>query len=120
MGASPQLARRVGIAVYEAEINLIIHTNEGGIIRAEIEPHRISIRVFDNGPGIENVELAMQPGYSTATEESENWDLAQEWDWSISPAVWIIWPSNPSGQRNAFAHEILFGRGISWGRNVTE
>ncbi len=69
LGASPQLARRVGIAVYEAEINLIIHTNEGGIIRAEIEPHRISIRVFDNGPGIENVELAMQPGYSTATEE---------------------------------------------------
>ena len=95
LGASPQLARRVGIAVYEAEINLIIHTNEGGIIRAEIEPHRISIRVFDNGPGIENVELAMQPGYSTATEEIRELDLEQVWGLSISPAALTIWPSNP-------------------------
>lgn len=69
LGASPQLARRVGIAVYEAEMNLIIHTNEGGIIRVEIEPERISIRVFDNGPGIPDVEMAMKPGYSTAPEE---------------------------------------------------
>jgi len=69
LGASPQLARRAGIAVYEAEMNLVIHTTHGGIIRVEIEPHRMSIRVFDDGPGIEDVQKALTPGYSTATEQ---------------------------------------------------
>jgi len=69
LGATPKLARRCGIAVYEAEMNLIIHTTEGGHIRVEIEPHQIWIRVSDSGPGIENVELALQPGFSTASEE---------------------------------------------------
>lgn len=69
MGATPQVARRCGIAVYEAEMNLIIHTNNGGIIRVEIEPHQISVEVIDDGPGIPDVDLAMKPGYSTATEE---------------------------------------------------
>jgi CBS domain-containing protein/anti-sigma regulatory factor (Ser/Thr protein kinase) len=69
LGASPQIARRVGIAIYEAEMNLIIHTTNGGIIRVEIEPHQISIDVYDDGPGIKDVNLAMKPGYSTATEE---------------------------------------------------
>ncbi len=69
LGAKPQIARRVGIAVYEAEMNLIIHTNNGGGLRVEIEPHRISIVAHDNGPGIEDVEQAMKPGYSTAPEE---------------------------------------------------
>ncbi len=68
MGATPQIARRCGIATYEAEMNLIIHTTEGGIIRVEIEPHQISIDVFDTGPGIKDVALAMRPGYSTASE----------------------------------------------------
>ena len=69
LGASPQIARRCGIAVYEAEINLIIHTNHGGTLRVEIEPHKISMEAYDDGPGIEDVELAMQAGYSTATHE---------------------------------------------------
>jgi len=69
LGASPQIARRCGIAVYEAEINLIIHTTNGGVIRVEIEPHRITIDTYDDGPGIKDVELAMKPGYSTASEE---------------------------------------------------
>lgn len=69
LGASPQIARRCGIAVYEAEMNLIIHTNHGGIIRVEIEPHQITIEATDDGPGIPDVELAMKAGYSTATEE---------------------------------------------------
>jgi CBS domain-containing protein/anti-sigma regulatory factor (Ser/Thr protein kinase) len=68
LGATPQIARRAGIAVYEAEMNLIIHTNNGGVIRVEIEPHQISINISDDGPGIEDVTLAMRPGYSTATE----------------------------------------------------
>jgi len=69
LGADPQIARRVGIAVYEAEMNLIIHTNNGGIIRVEIEPKQISINISDDGPGIQDVNLAMRPGYSTATEK---------------------------------------------------
>jgi CBS domain-containing protein/anti-sigma regulatory factor (Ser/Thr protein kinase) len=69
MGANPQLARRCGIAIYEAEMNLIIHTNQGGVIRIEIEPHQITMQATDDGPGIEDIELAMKPGYSTATQE---------------------------------------------------
>jgi len=69
LGASPQIARRCGIAVYEAEMNLIIHTNHGGTLRIEIEPHKITMEAYDDGPGIEDVELAMKAGYSTATHE---------------------------------------------------
>ena len=69
LGANPQLARRVGIAVYEAEMNLIIHADRGGSIHVEIEPHQISIYAWDDGPGIADINLAMKPGYSTATEE---------------------------------------------------
>jgi CBS domain-containing protein/anti-sigma regulatory factor (Ser/Thr protein kinase) len=68
LGASPQIARRCGIAVYEAEINIIIHTTKGGQIRIEIEPQRIIMRITDDGPGIPDIDLAMQAGYSTATE----------------------------------------------------
>jgi len=69
LGATPVIARRCGIAVYEAEMNLIIHTTDGGVIRVEIEPHQISIEAADDGPGIRDIQLAMKPGYSTATEE---------------------------------------------------
>jgi CBS domain-containing protein/anti-sigma regulatory factor (Ser/Thr protein kinase) len=69
LGANPQLARRCGIAVYEAEMNLVIHTHNGGILRVQIEPNRILMRTTDDGPGIPNVELALQTGYSTASEE---------------------------------------------------
>jgi len=69
MGASPQVARRCGIATYEAEMNLIIHTNNGGSLRVEIEPHKITVEAYDDGPGIEDVEKAIQPGFSTATHE---------------------------------------------------
>lgn len=69
MGANPQISRRVGIAIYEAEMNLIIHTIKGGDIKVEIEPHQISMQAVDEGPGIADVDLAMKPGYSTATQE---------------------------------------------------
>jgi CBS domain-containing protein/anti-sigma regulatory factor (Ser/Thr protein kinase) len=69
LGANTQVARRCGIAIYEAEINLIIHTSYGGMIRVEIEPQAIIIIATDEGPGIDDVNLALQPGFSTATEE---------------------------------------------------
>ncbi|HOT92318.1 MAG TPA: CBS domain-containing protein [Anaerolineae bacterium] len=69
IGAPAALARRVAIATYEAEINLIIHTDNGGTITADIKPAEISVLAEDQGPGIPDVELACQPGYSTATPE---------------------------------------------------
>lgn len=69
LGATPQIARRCGIAIYEAEMNLIIHTTSGGIIRVEIEPHRIIMKTVDDGPGIADIKLAMQAGYTTASQE---------------------------------------------------
>ncbi len=68
MGASPQIARRCGIAIYEAEMNLIIHSTNGGTIKVEIESHRISMEAYDNGPGIPDIEKALQPGFTTASE----------------------------------------------------
>lgn len=69
LGADAQVARRCGIAVYEAEMNLIIHSTHGGILKLEVEPHRITMSTTDDGPGIPNVEQVMQPGYSTATDQ---------------------------------------------------
>jgi CBS domain-containing protein/anti-sigma regulatory factor (Ser/Thr protein kinase) len=69
LGANAQIARRVGIAVYEAEINLIIHTTNGGVIRVEIEPDKITIEANDKGPGIKDVDQALKPGFSTANEK---------------------------------------------------
>ncbi len=68
IGASAKFARRVAIATYEAEINLIIHTTDGGHIIAELHPDYITVVAHDSGPGIPDVELARQPGYSTASE----------------------------------------------------
>jgi len=68
LGASKQIARRCGIAIYEAEMNLIIHTSEGGVLRVEIESKQITIDAYDYGPGIKDVQLALKPGYSTAGE----------------------------------------------------
>ena len=72
LGASPQLARQCGIAIYEAEMNLVIHTTEGGIIRMQIDPHRILMQVTDSGPGIPDINLALQAGWSTASQEVRN------------------------------------------------
>jgi len=67
-GVDPAIQRRVAIATHEAETNLIIHSTSGGIIIAVLEPESIRLTVSDNGPGIENIEQAMQPGYTTASD----------------------------------------------------
>jgi len=64
-----EVIRRASIALYEAEVNVVIHANGKGEIKAYIDKGQLFILVTDNGPGIENVELAMQPGYSTASNE---------------------------------------------------
>ena len=67
LGLPPEIIRRVSIAMYEGEINMVIHGG-GGVIDAEITPDCISIILADQGPGIPDIALAMQEGYSTAPE----------------------------------------------------
>jgi anti-sigma regulatory factor (Ser/Thr protein kinase) len=67
LGVCPPLLRRIGVATYEAEINLASYT-EGGEIRAQVEKWGIIVEAVDNGPGIPDVEQAMQPGFSTAPD----------------------------------------------------
>lgn len=68
MGVSPEAVRKVSIAMYEGEINMVIHA-KGGEIRVEITPERILMVLDDVGPGIPDVDLAMKAGYSTAPDE---------------------------------------------------
>ena len=68
MGVNPEAIRKVAIAMYEGEINMVIHA-KGGEIRVDITPEKIIMVLDDVGPGIPNVELAMQAGYSTAPDE---------------------------------------------------
>lgn len=67
LGIAPDIIRRIAIAMYEGEINMVIHAN-GGTADLEIYPDRIVIILADTGPGIADVELAMQEGYSTAPD----------------------------------------------------
>ena len=67
LGIAPDAVRRVAIALYEGEINLVIHAG-GGEIDVEISPENIKMVLSDKGPGIADVEKAMTEGYSTATE----------------------------------------------------
>ena len=68
MGVSPASVRRVAIAMYEGEINMVIHAH-GGKAEVEIYPDRIDIYLKDKGPGIADIDLAMKAGYSTASEK---------------------------------------------------
>ena len=67
LGVSPDAARRITIASYEAEMNIVIFT-EGGELIASVEPGKVAVTAVDYGPGIPDVELVMQPGYSTAPD----------------------------------------------------
>jgi serine/threonine-protein kinase RsbT len=60
--------KRIVVAVYEAEVNVAAHAWKGEV-RALVEEDNIQIFVADSGPGIENIEQAMQPGFSTASKE---------------------------------------------------
>ena len=68
MGVNPEAVRKVAIAMYEGEINMVIHA-KGGEITVEITPQRIKMVLDDVGPGIPDVEMAMKAGYSTAPDE---------------------------------------------------
>ena len=67
----PDVIRKVSIAMYEGEINMVIHAN-GGTADVEVSDDDITIILKDKGPGIPDVKLAMQAGYSTAHDNIRN------------------------------------------------
>jgi serine/threonine-protein kinase RsbT len=69
LGIDPVEVKRVAVAMYEAEINMVIHAG-GGMAEAEISPERVTVVLADRGPGIADLDLAMQEGYSTAPESA--------------------------------------------------
>ena len=68
LGVDMGVVRRVAIASYEAELNLVIHS-DGGEMELCVTPSTVTITTRDKGPGIPDLDLAMQEGYSTASEE---------------------------------------------------
>ena len=67
LGIPPEIIRKVSIAMYEGEINMVIHAG-GGEADVLIFEDRIEIHLCDNGPGIANIDRAMQEGFSTAPD----------------------------------------------------
>jgi len=67
LGIQPDLVRRAAIAAYEAEMNMVVFT-DGGQLSAAVQPGQIKLKASDSGPGIPDIEKAMQPGYSTAPQ----------------------------------------------------
>lgn len=68
LGVNADVMRRVAIASYEAEMNLVIHS-EGGEMAIEITPDNVRLISRDDGPGIRDIDLVMREGYSTASED---------------------------------------------------
>ena len=67
LGSGPEIIRRVSIAMYEGEINMVIHAN-GGNADVTVTENQIIIVLSDHGPGIKDISLAMREGYSTAPD----------------------------------------------------
>ncbi|KRQ88093.1 Serine/threonine-protein kinase RsbT [Caloramator mitchellensis] len=67
IGIRQDIIKKICVACYEAEMNIVIHS-VGGYIEAKIYSDKIEITALDKGPGIANIELAMQEGYSTASD----------------------------------------------------
>ena len=68
LGISPEIIRRVSIAMYEGEINMVIHAG-GGVAEVRVDEDSIEIILEDHGPGIKDIDQAMQEGFSTAPDE---------------------------------------------------
>ncbi|HIR46921.1 MAG TPA: ATP-binding protein [Candidatus Caccousia avicola] len=71
LGYNPEAIRKVAIAMYEGEINMVIHAG-GGEAVVDVDPKQVQIVLRDHGPGIPDVEKAMQEGWSTAPDNVRN------------------------------------------------
>mgnify|MGYP001403151853 CR=1 FL=1 len=69
LGVNPDLIKRASIAMYEAEINAVIH-GHGGYAEVSVYPEYVKIDVVDHGPGIPDIKQAMVAGWSTAPDEA--------------------------------------------------
>ena len=67
LGLPADFIRRVSVAMYEGEINMVIHAS-GGKAYVEVMPDQVTVELLDSGPGIPDIDLAMQEGYSTAPD----------------------------------------------------
>lgn len=67
LNIDPSIIKRIAVAMYEAEVNIVAHAYKG-IMEVEISPEQVFIRFEDEGPGIQDIDLAMKEGFSTATE----------------------------------------------------
>jgi len=63
-----KVIKKIVVALYEAEVNVVAHAYEGKVI-IDVDTEKIQIQINDKGPGIEDIQLAMQEGYSTASEQ---------------------------------------------------
>ena len=68
LGADARTIKAIVIALYEAEVNVVAHAY-GGVISVVIDPQKITTEIIDKGPGIPDIGLAMQEGYSTASKK---------------------------------------------------
>lgn len=100
-GVSPEVERRVAIAAFEAEMNVIIHA-VAGTMHYAITPEEVKVTVTDMGPGIEDIALAMQEGYSTAP------DWVREMGWGAGMGL-------PNIKKNAddFVIDSVVGEGTT-------
>lgn len=71
LGLSPEIIRRVSIAMYEGEINMVIHAS-GGTADVKVFEDCIEIILADKGPGIKDIDMAMKEGYSTASDTTRS------------------------------------------------
>lgn len=100
-GVAPEVERRVAIAAFEAEMNVIIHA-VAGTMHYTITPDKVTVTVTDMGPGIEDISLAMQEGYSTAP------DWVREMGWGAGMGL-------PNIKKNAdvFTIDSVVGEGTT-------
>jgi len=68
LNVDAKIIKRIVVAIYEAEVNVVAHSFGGNLI-AKIDENEIEVTVTDRGPGIENIEQAMEAGYSTASKK---------------------------------------------------
>ncbi len=94
LGVNPVTIRRVAIALYEGEINMVIHA-EGGTIEVLVYGDRITMTLADKGKGIADIPLAMKAGYSTASDEVKPLALERAWVCPICRKTQIPWRSPP-------------------------